>query len=396
MTGMWKQIPAVTVLNLRSLPQRLGSSAVTVAGIAGVVVVFVGVLSMAEGFQRAMTTGGDPGTAIVLRAGATSETGSMLGLDTVRVIKESAGIARRLGRSQASAEFVVVVRHSQAGTGRAMNVMLRGVEAEAFAVRDDVRVTEGRSFQSGRYEVIVGRAVARQLGDITMGRSVHWGGSTWNVVGVFDANGGSVESQVWTDIAMLQQAFRRHNAFQAVYARLESPDSLDVLRRSLGSDPRFEVDVRRESEYYAEQSRALTSLITTAGVFIASLMAAGAMFGAVSTMYAAVVSRTREIATLRALGFGSTAVACSVLAEAAVLASAGGAVGALTAWALFDGIAVSTLNFQSMSQVAFAFAVTPPLITQAMVYAIGMGLIGAMWPSWRAARLTIAAGLREA
>jgi putative ABC transport system permease protein len=396
MTGMWKQVPAVTVLNLRSVPQRLGSSAVTVAGIAGVVVVFVGVLSIAEGFRRAMTIGGDPGTAIVLRAGASSETGSMLGLDAVRVIKESAGIARRQGRPQASAEFVVIVRHSQAGTGRTMNVMLRGVEPEAFDVRDDVRVTEGRSFQPGQYEVIVGRAVARQLGGIGIGRPVHWGGSTWNVVGVFDANGASVESQVWTDIGMLQQAFRRHNAFQAVFATLELPDSLDLLRRSLASDPRFEVDVRRESEYLAEQSRALSGLITTAGVFIASLMAAGAIFGAVSTMYTAVVSRTREIATLRALGFGSTAVVCSVLAEAAVLASAGGALGGLIAWVLFDGFAVSTLNFQSMSQVAFAFAVTPPLVTQGMMYAIGIGLVGAVWPSWRAARLSIAGGLREA
>ena len=320
----------------------------------------------------------------------------MLGLDTVRVIKDAAGIARREGRSQASAEFVVVVRHSQAGTDKAVNVMLRGVEPAAFDVRGEVRIIEGRSFQPGRYEVIVGRAVARQLGDITAGRSVRWGGATWNVVGVFDANGGSVESQVWCDVDMLQQAFRRHNAFQAVYATLESPESLDVLRASLASDPRFEVDVRRESEYYAEQSRALTSLITTAGVFIALLMAAGAIFGAVSTTYAAVVSRTREIATLRALGFGSTAVVCSVLTEVAVLAAAGGALGALTAWMLFDGWAVSTLNFQSMSQVAFAFAVTPGLVSQGMTYAIAMGLIGAMWPSWRAARLPVTEGLREA
>jgi putative ABC transport system permease protein len=393
---MWKQIRAVTTLNLRSAAQRFGSSAVTVAGIAGVVVVFVGVLSITEGFRRAMMTGGDPRTAIVLRSGASSEMGSMLGLDTVRLIKDAPGIARRDGRPQASAELVVIVRDAQAGSGKVMNVTLRGAEPAAFQVRDEVRVVEGRSFQPGRYEAIVGRAVAHQLGDIRTGQSVRWGGSTWEIVGVFGANGGSVESEVWCDIDMLQQAFRRQSTFQAVYATLESPESLDVLRASLAGDPRFEVDVRRESEYYADQSRSLTGLITTAGVFIALLMAAGAIFGAVSTTYAAVISRTREIATLRALGFGSTAVVCSVLIEASVQALAGGAIGALTAWALFDGFAVSTLNFQSMSQVAFAFAVTPTLVAQGMTYAGGMGLIGAIWPAWRAARLPIAAGLREA
>jgi putative ABC transport system permease protein len=395
MIVMWKQARTVTALNIRSVPQRWGSSAVTVVGIAGVVVVFVGVLSMAEGFRRAITTGGDPRTAIVLRSGASSETGSMLDRETMRLIKDAPGIVRRQGGSQASAEYVVVVRHLQGGTGKAMNLMLRGVEPAAFDVRDEVRIVEGRSFQPGGYEVIVGRAAARQLGNMTIGQSVRWGGATWNIVGVFDGKGGSVESEVWCDIDLLQQAFHRLGAFQAVYATLESPQSLDVLRTSLAGDPRFEVDVRRESEYYADQSRSLTSLITTAGIFIALLMAAGAVFSAVSTMYAVVVSRTREIATLRALGFGSAAVVGSVLVEAAALAAAGGAIGAVTAWLLFDGFAVSTLNFQSMGQVAFAFAVTPPLVTQAMAYAVGVGLTGAIWPAWRAAQLPVAAGLRE-
>ena len=392
---MWNQISAMTTLNLRSVPQRFGSSAVTVLGIAGVVVVFVGLLSMAQGFRRAMMIGGDPRTAIVLRSGASSETGSMLGLDTVRLVKDAPGIVRQDGRSQASAELTVIVRHVQAGTGRARNITLRGVEPAAFSVRDEIRVIDGRPFQPGRNEVIVGRAAAHQLGDLAIGRSVGWGGSTWDVVGVFEGDGGSVESEVWCDIDMLQQAFRRQSAFQAVYAKLESPESLDVLRRALANDPRLEVDIRRESEYYAEQSRSLTNLITTAGVFIAVLMGAGAMFAAVNTMYASVVSRTREIATLRAIGFGSSAVITSVLAEATALASAGGAIGALAAL-LFDGYAVSTLNFQSMSQVAFAFAVTQALVAQGMTYAIGMGVVAAMWPAWRAARLPIVTALRDA
>jgi putative ABC transport system permease protein len=392
---MWIQIGAVTALNLRSVPQRIWSSAVTILGIGGVVVVLVGVLSMAQGFRRAMTTGGDPLTAIVLRSGATSETGSMLGLDTVRLVKDAPGIDREGGRSQASAELAVVVRHAQESTGRPMNVTLRGVELAAFNVRDEVRVVEGRSFEPGRYELIVGRAVARQLGNVAIGQSVRWGGSAWDVVGVFQGNGGSVESEVWCDVEMLQQAFRRQNAFQAVFARLESPVSLAVLRSALAGDPRLEVDIRRESEYYAEQSRPLTTLITTAGVFIAMLMGAGAVFAAVSTMYSSVTARTREIATLRAIGFGGTAVVCSVLVEAMALATAGGALGALTAWVIFDGYAVSTLNFQSMSQVAFAFAVTPGLISQGMVSAIAIALIAALWPAWRAARFPLVTALRD-
>jgi putative ABC transport system permease protein len=391
---MWNQIAAVTTLTLRSVPQRFGSSAVTVVGISGVVIVFVGVLSMAHGFRRVMMIGGDPRTAIVLRAGASSETGSMLGADKVRLVKDAPGIARQGAQSQASAEFTVVVRQ-QADTGRPMNVTLRGVEPAAFSVRDEIRIVDGRPFQLGRLEVIVGRAAARQLGNVMTGRSVQWGGSTWEVVGVFEADGGNVESEVWCDVDILQQAFHRQSAFQAVYARLESPESFDVLRDALAGDPRLEVDVRRESDYYAEQSRALTTLITTAGIFITVLMAVGAIFAAVSTMYTAVVSRTREIATLRALGFGRAALVCSVLTEAAALALLGGVIGSSTAWLLFDGYAVSTLNFQSMSQVAFAFAVTPALVAEGLTYAVGLGVIGAAWPAWRAARLPIVTGLRE-
>jgi putative ABC transport system permease protein len=393
---MWDQICAVAALNLRSLSQRLGSSAVTVFGVAGVVVVLVGVLSIAQGFRRAMMTGGEPLTAIVLRAGASSEMGSMLDLNIVRVVRDAPGIARNEGRSVASGEFTVVVRHPQVGTGRTMNVSLRGVESAAFDVRHGIRIVDGRPFQPGRQEVIVGRAAARQLENVTIGGSIRWGGSLWNVVGVFQGDGGAVESEVWCDLGMLQQAFHRQNAYQAVYARLESYDSFDVLRAALANDPRLEVDVRRASEYYADQSRPLTSLITTAGLFIALLMGAGAVFAAVNTMYASVVSRTREIGTLRAIGFGSMSVVFSVLIEAALLAAAGGAIGAIAAWLLFDGRAVSTLNFRSMSQVAFAFAVTRPLVLQAILYAVSIGLIGALWPAWRAARLPIVSALRDA
>jgi putative ABC transport system permease protein len=393
---MWDQMLAVIALNLRSVPRRLGSSAVTVFGIAGVVVVFVAVLSIGEGFRRAMTTGGDPLTAIVLRAGASSETASFLGLDAVSLVKDGPGIARQGRESHASAELVVVVRHAQAGTGKAMNITLRGVQPAAFGIRDEIRLVEGRLFESGRNEVIVGKATARRLGNLTTGQSVRWGGQTWNIVGVFQGDGGHVESEVWCDIVMLQEAFRRQNTFHAVYAKLESAQSLQVLRTALTTDPRLEVDVRQESEYYAEQSRPLTRMSATAGLFIGILMGAAAIFAAVNTLYASVASRTREIATLRAIGFGRFSIVCSVLAEAVALGAVGGAIGALAAWTLFDGYAVSTLNFQSMSQVAFAFAVTPALAAEGMMYAMAMGLAGAIWPAWRAARLPIVTALRDA
>lgn len=392
---MLKQLGAVTALNLRGMTRRIGSSAVTIASIAGVVVVLVGILSMAHGLVRTMTTGGDPLTAIVLRDGATAESASMLGLDTVRLIKDTPGIARRDGRPLASAEFVVAVRYPRADTGKPLNISLRGVEPEAFSIRDEVRVVDGRSFRRAEHEVIIGRAAARRLGIAAPGRSVKWGSRTWQIVGIFEAGGGSVESEVWCDIDLLQQAFRRQNAFQVVYAKLDSPAGLDTLRAALKRDPRLEVDIRRESDHYAAQARPLTNLITIAGLFIAILMGAGATFSAVNTMYAAVASRTREIATLRAIGFGRLAILGSVFVEATALALAGGALGALTAWALFDGYAVSTLNFQSMSQIAFAFAVTPALLVEGMLVAAALGLAGASWPAWRAARLPIAAALRE-
>jgi putative ABC transport system permease protein len=391
---MWSQTFAVTMLNLHNVRRRGASSSVAVLGIAGVVIVVVGVLSIARGFQRAMTTGGDPQTAIVLRAGASSETGSMLALDSVRLIKEAPGIVRVGAQPLASAEFLMVVKQPQPGAGPPLNVSLRGVEPAAFSLRQ-VRLVEGRTFQAGRPEVIVGRSAARQFGGLAPGQTTHWSGYAWTVVGVFAADAASAESEVWCDIAMLQQAFHREQSFQSVYAKVESANTFHILRDALTTDPRLEVVARPETEYYAEQSRPLTSLVTTAGVFIGLIMSAGAIFAVMNTMYTAVASRRREIATLRAIGFGRLPIVCSVFAEAVTLASVGGVLGALAAWILVDGYAVSTLNFQSMSQIAFAFAVTPGLILQGVMLAMALGLVGAMWPAWRAATVPIPSGLRD-
>lgn len=394
MLNWLSQIVAVTAVNLRSLPQRLGSSTVAVVGIAGVVIVFVATLSIAQGFRAAMTTAGDPRTAIIMRAGSDTEMSSIITRQNVLIVKDAPGIVRA-SQPLASAELFVIVNHPKRSTGTDANVPLRGVEQSAFEVRDEVRIVEGRRFETGRNEIIVGRAAARQFADLEVGRSVRWGENEWTVVGIFESGGSVAESELWCDVGVLQPAYRRGSTYQAVYAKLESPEAFQTFKDALTSDPRLDVLVVREVDYYAEQSTVLTQVITTIGFAIASLMGIGAVFGAVNTMYSAVATRTREIATLRALGFGGSPVVLSVLAESAVLALVGGALGGLAAWIIFDGYQTATMNWQSFSQVAFAFAVTPRLLLQGMLFALTIGLLGGLLPAVRAARLPVVTALRE-
>jgi putative ABC transport system permease protein len=237
----------------------------------------------------------------------------------------------------------------------------------------------------------VGRAAARQYVGLEVGRSHRWGENEWTVVGIFEANGGVPESEIWADAGVVQGAYRRGNSYQSVYAKLESPASFDAFKDALTADPRLNVTVIRETEYYAEQSVLLHQLIRTIGFMIAILMGIGAVFGAVNTMYTAVATRTREIATLRALGFGSLPVVFSVLAESMLLALLGG----VLAYAAFNGYRTATINWQTFSQVAFAFAVTPSLLVQGLTYALVMGFLGGMLPALRAARLPVVTALRE-
>jgi putative ABC transport system permease protein len=389
------QIGAVVVVNLRSLPQRLSSSTVATVGISGVVIVFVAVLSIAEGFQRTLTVTGSPDTALVLRAGSDTEMTSGLLGDQTRIIKDAPGIKRGPDGPIASAELFVILSHPRRTTRTDANVPLRGVQPEAFRVRDDVKIVEGRMFEWGRNEIIVGRAAARQFVDLEVGRTHRWGENSWTVVGIFEAAGGVPESEIWADAGVVQPAYRRGNSYQAVYAKLESPEALDRFKDALTTDPRLNVKVVRETDYYAEQSILLHRLIRTLGFLIAALMGIGAVFGAINTMYTAVAARTREIATLRALGFGSIPVVASVLTEAMVLAAIGGALGGLLAYAGFNGYQTATINWQTFSQVAFAFAVTPPLLAQGLAYALVMGFLGGLLPAIRAARLPVVTALRE-
>lgn len=389
------QTAAITAVNVRSIPQRLGSSAVAVIGIAGVVVVFVAVLSIAQGFRAAMTTAGDPATVIVMRAGTDSEMSSILLRESTQIVKDAPGVARGANGPVASAELFVIVNHPKRSTGLDANVPLRGVEPAAFEVREKVRLVEGRRFEPGRNEIVVGRAAAGQFSGLEVGRDIRWGENSWKVVGIFEAGGSLAESEIWCDAVVLQGAYRRGDSYQSVYVKLADPEGLQTFKDALTTDPRLNVMVERETDYLAGQSVVLQTLITTVGFVIAGLMAIGAVFGAVNTMYTAVASRTREIATLRALGFGSLPIVISVLAEAAALAIVGGLVGGLLAWGVFDGYQTSTINWQSFSQVAFAFRVSPTLLWQGLVCALVMGLLGGLFPAVRAARLPIVTALRE-
>ncbi len=393
---MISQIIAVTGVTIRSIRERLGSSAVAVVGIAGVVLVFVAVLSIAEGVKATMESSGDPDTVMVMRAGSDTEMTSGLPGDAVRVIQDAPGIARdSAGSPLLSPELFVVVDHPLKRSGTPANVPLRGVTAEAFKVHKGVKIVEGRMFEFGKNEVIAGRAAARQFVGLNVGTTLKWGESTWQLVGIFEDAGSVSESELWCDVKVLQPAYRRGNSYQSVYATLASASSFQELKDSLTTNPQLQVSAMRASDYYASQTLTLQTIIRTIGGVIAILMGVGAVFGAVNTMYSAVASRTREIATLRALGFSNIPVVCSVLVEAAFLSIVGGLIGGAIAYLAFNGYETATMNFQSFSQMAFKFAVTPRLLLIALVYAVIMGLVGGFLPAFRAARLPVVTALRE-
>lgn len=398
MTGLlnwFSQLFSITSFNLRTIPERKGSAAATAFGIAGVVGVLVGVLAIAEGFRRTMTASGQPDLAIVLRSGADSEMTSGLSREEVRLISDAPGIARNAQGPLTSAELFVIIDLPKRGTGTSANVPLRGVDTHAAEVRGNVKIVQGRTFEAGKNEIIVGSGAAREFAGLDLGRELKIGQNTWHIVGIFTAGGGLPESEIWSDSAVLMPAYHRGDSYQSVYAKLASPESFTTFKDALTANPQLKVKISRLSDFYAEQSTAVTEFINHIGVFIAAMMALGALFGALNTMYGAVSSRTREISTLRALGFSSSPIILSVLIESIVLALIGGAVGAGGAYLAFDGLTTAMINFQTFSQVTFAFAVTPRLLVQAVIWASALGLIGGFFPAIRAARIPIAIGLRE-
>jgi putative ABC transport system permease protein len=379
---------------LRTIPQRLGATLAATFGVAGVVAVMVAVFSIAEGFRVTLAQTGSTGNALVLRSGSDSELSSTLPLEATRIIADGPGVAQGPEGPVASAETFVIVDLPMRSTGTEANVPLRGVQPAAFDVRGQIEIVEGRRFEPGRNELMAGIGARQQFSGIDPGSKLRLGDSDWTVVGVFSAGGSLSESELWCDVNVLQPAYRR-TLFQSVYVKLESPDRFDEFKDAMTADPRVRVKVERENEYYASQSELLSAIVTGLGSLVAVMMGIGAVFGAINTMYSAVAARSREIATLRALGFGGGPVVVSVLVESLLLALAGGVVGGVGAYLAFNGYRAATINWQSFSQVVFAFQVTPRLLVQGLVASLLMGLLGGVLPAIRAARVSVAVALRE-
>ena len=389
------QAAVVTALNLRTLRGRLASSGVAVVGMAGVVAVLVSVLSIAEGIRATMAKTGSPDTAIVMRTGSDSEMTSILLNEDVVVVKDAPEIARAPGIGPlASAELYVGIDLVKASTGTTANASLRGVEPAAFRVRN-VKMIAGRPFETGRNEIIAGSAAAAEFRGLAVGQTLKLGQNVWSVVGIFDAGGTVPDSEVWCDAGVLAPLYRRGNSRQTVLARLTSPEAFTAFKDRLTADPRVKLKVMREQEYYAGQAELLTQTIVVIGTIIGLLMGIGALFVAIITMYSAVASRTREIATLRALGFRGGPVVISVLVESMMLAVVGGALGAVVAYFGFNGYQAATMNWSNMSSIGFAFRVTPTLLLLGVGWALALGLIGGFLPAIRAMRLPIVKALRE-
>ena len=383
------------VYNVRSVKARWTSTIVAVVGIAGTVGVFVAMLSLARGFKATLVSSGSADNALITRAGATSEMTSGVSLDSVKIIQDAPGIARGADGPLLTPEAVLMAPIPLRSTGTDANVELRGVAPNVFAIRSNVKIIEGRMFRPGLSELIVGKNAKATYSGLTLGSTIGLGSVRWQVVGIFDAGGSAFDSEVWGDAHLLNGAYKRPDTFsQSVTVHLASPAALQQLRDTLIADPRLNVDVTREIDYYAKQSTRMTQLITTLGGFVALIMAIGAVFGALNTMYSAVAERGREIATMRALGFGGAAVVVSFLIEALLISFIGGLLGCLAVLPL-NGLTTSTMNFQTFSNLAFAFKITPLLLGIGVVFALAMGVLGGMPPAIRAATRPVATALRE-
>ena len=380
--------------NLRSARARWTSSVVAILGIAGTVGVFVAMLALARGFKATLVSSGLPENAIVQRGGADSEMTSIMLLDDVRVVEDAPQVARRGGEPLVSAEVVVIAALPLRDTGTDANVQVRGVSPRVLAVRGNVRVTEGRFFRPGLPEIVVGRAATRAYAGLDLGATVRIGAGTWTVVGIFDAGGSAFDSEAWADADVLNGTYQRpRGVYQSVTARLVSAEAFPAFKRELEADPRLRVQTMREREYYDRQSQVVTTLITVLGSLVAVVMGLGAVFGALNTMYSAVAERAREIAVLRAIGFGGGAIVLSFFVEALIIACVGGLVGCVAVLPV-NGLTTGTINWQTFSHLAFAFRITPDLLLLGMVFALVMGALGGLPPAIRAARANVATTLR--
>jgi putative ABC transport system permease protein len=384
------------VYNVRSVRIRWASTSIAILGIAGVVAVFVAMLSLAKGFQLTLVESGSPRNAMIRRGGSTSEMDSVVDLDQLHIIADTPQVARGVdGRPLASGETVVVAAfHHKASSSDAL-AQVRGVSERALQVHDGVKVAEGRFFQPGLAELVVGKNAHTMYSGFDLGSTTKFGGQIWKVVGIMDARGSAFDSEVWCDQRILAQTYKRpENIFSSVTVRLTDPKEIGALRKTLEADPRMNVQVSREVDYYAKQSQAVSTMIRILGFMVASVMGIGAVFGALNTMYSAVAARSRELATLRALGFSGRSVLVSLLFESLFISLLGGILGCAVVLPV-NGLTTSTINWQTFSQLAFAFRVTPPLLAEGILFAVFMGLLSGVLPALRAARLPIATALRE-
>ena len=382
------------VYNFRSVTQRWTSAVVAVLGIAGTVGVFVAMLSLAKGFKATLVSSGSADNAMVRRAGSTSEMDSSVSLDQIKILEDAPGVARGSDGPLVTSEVVVIAPFPLRSTGTDANVQVRGVSSRTLDVRKQVKIVQGRFFEPGLAELIVGHNAANTYSGLTLGSDVKFGGGTWHVVGIFDAGGSAFDSEVWCDARVLNQIYHRpENIFQSVTLHLSSPNALQEFKDAVTSDPRLTVDVTREVEYYDKQSRTLTTLITVLGGIVAAIMGIGAVFGALNTMYSAVAERSREIATLRAIGFGASSVVFSFVLEALLISFVGGVLGCVAVLPL-NGVTTGAMNWQTFSHLAFAFKITPPLLVQGVIFALIMGVVGGLPPAVRAARRPVAPALR--
>ena len=383
------------VYNFRSVKARWTSSIVAVLGIAGTVGVFVAMLSLARGFRATLVSSGSTDNAIVMRAGATSEMMSGIRLEEVKILQDAPGVARGSDAPLVTSEVVVVAPFPLRATGTDANVQVRGVSPNVLTIRRNVKIAQGRIFQPGLAELIVGKNANSSYSGLTLGNTVNFGGGHWKVVGVFDAGGSAFDSEVWCDARVLDDVYKRpSNIFQSATVHLSSATAYDQFKDAVTSDRRLNLDVSREIDYYAKQSTRMTQLITILGGLVAFVMAIGAVFGALNTMYSAVAERGREIATMRALGFGGGAVVFSFLVEALLISFIGGAIGCVAVLPL-NGLTTGAMNWQTFSHLAFAFRITPALLVGGVVFALLMGLLGGLPPAMRAAWRPVAVALRE-
>jgi putative ABC transport system permease protein len=392
---MLKQLWAVSLMSLQTLPQRIGASSVIVVGIAGVVAVLVSVLAMGAGFRHTLADGGRADRAIILRGGSDAELNSNLTRGDVDTIGNAPGIAKDAeGKALLSNELVTVVNVPKIDTGSDSNITLRGVGLRVTQVRPELTITDGRMFRPAVRELIAGVGAAKQFRGLTPGSVLHFRNADWTVTGLFTSNGDIHESELMADVDTVGSANQR-NGYSSAIALLTSAAAFTEFKDALTTDPQLKVDVQREPDYYAAQSKGLSKAINVVGNTVAVIMAIGAMFGALNSMYSAVAARGMEIATLRAIGFGAFPVLLSVMLEAMLLSLLGGLIGAALAWVLFNGHSVSTLG-GAFAQVVFKLTVTPTLIVNGILWACIIGVVGGLFPALRAARLSVAEALRAA